>query len=369
MTLIKFDQSCNPAGNRTQMVHFDGVSTETISYDYNDFNQITNHTGVYGIIHDDNGNMDHIDLGADLQYYHHNRENRLVSSEGPGGTVDYDYDASGRLLTRTDNSGNKEKYYYDGINTLLVKEKLSGGSWRTKRIYILKQAPIGQILAERENTAWSGSTPTAHTDNWYHYDLLGNVTARTDAAGQVTDLYDMEAFGDVLIGSQDGAHLTTKRNEVNPFQTFFFKRWYAPRLGRWLESEREKQDGLNGYLFVRNQPTALIDTNGQQSHRPPPGEDEQTQDLACHQMCNELFHTLAEQEWCYEMCTGNDPGPAPEPVPVPPPQPTPRPHYYMKAAKAGAAVGAGYCVYRIIRFLPSLYPPLWWSLPENFLAL
>jgi hypothetical protein len=37
------------------------------------------------------------------------------------------------------------------------------------------------------------------------------------------------------------------------------------------------------------------------------------------------------------------------------------------AAATGAAVGVGYIIYRIVRFLPSLAPPLWWTIPENAL--
>ena|SRR5579872_6942752 len=35
------------------------------------------------------------------------------------------------------------------------------------------------------------------------------------------------------------------------------------------------------------------------------------------------------------------------------------------AAKTGAAIGAGYIAYRIIRMLPSLLPPLWETIPAN----
>ena len=32
---------------------------------------------------------------------------------------------------------------------------------------------------------------------------------------------------------------------------------------------------------------------------------------------------------------------------------------------AGAALGTGYLIYRGIRMLPSLFPPLWWTIPAN----
>jgi hypothetical protein len=34
-------------------------------------------------------------------------------------------------------------------------------------------------------------------------------------------------------------------------------------------------------------------------------------------------------------------------------------------AKAAATAGAGYIAYRCIRMLPSLAPPLWWTIPAN----
>jgi hypothetical protein len=35
------------------------------------------------------------------------------------------------------------------------------------------------------------------------------------------------------------------------------------------------------------------------------------------------------------------------------------------AAAAGSAGVIAYGAYRVIRFLPSLAPPLWWTIPEN----
>ncbi|MCH7343575.1 hypothetical protein LZ017_09315 [Pelomonas sp. CA6] len=34
-------------------------------------------------------------------------------------------------------------------------------------------------------------------------------------------------------------------------------------------------------------------------------------------------------------------------------------------AKTAAGVGAAYVAYRCIRMLPSLAPPLWWTIPAN----
>jgi hypothetical protein len=65
---------------------------------------------------------------------------------------------------------------------------------------------------------------------------------------------------------------------------------------------------------------------------------------------------------------GDPPPGAPELAsrPLPAPAPTRSSGEAARtAAEAGAAVGLGYVVYRILRMLPSLAPPLWWTIPEN----
>ncbi|MBV7298295.1 DUF4157 domain-containing protein [Enterovibrio sp. NIFS-20-8] len=79
------------------------------------------------------------------------------------------------------------------------------------------------------------------------------------------------------------------------------------------------------------------------------------------------------------------PTPTPVPVPRPAPRPAPRPvepqsepwempelpempdlRPAVKPVVAGAAaVGLGYLIYRGVRMLPSLAPPLWWTIPGN----
>jgi hypothetical protein len=61
---------------------------------------------------------------------------------------------------------------------------------------------------------------------------------------------------------------------------------------------------------------------------------------------------------------------ATRPVPEADPKPVATPPVDAKrvaeaAAGTGAAVGAGYVIYRIIRMIPSLFPPLWPTIPEN----
>ena len=55
---------------------------------------------------------------------------------------------------------------------------------------------------------------------------------------------------------------------------------------------------------------------------------------------------------------------ASQPLPSPTPS-TVDPSTAKAVVATGGAVGLGYGIYRAIRFLPSLAPPLWWTIPEN----
>jgi YD repeat-containing protein len=187
-TAYRYGYQYDAAGNRTQLAYYNGSTTATSTYGYSDFNQLTTRT-AYGYTipyqYDDNGSRSFNGLYPYLYYFAHDRADRLTThTAGPNATLQasYVYDAAARRILRTDASGNKLKFYFDGLSPVLVKEKPVGSStWRTKKVYALKPAGIGQIIAERENTAWNAQgQPTAWTAKIYSYDLLGNVVAVTD---------------------------------------------------------------------------------------------------------------------------------------------------------------------------------------------
>ena len=70
----------------------------------------------------------------------------------------------------------------------------------------------------------------------------------------------------------------------------------------------------------------------------------------------------------YEDNNCGDPPPDAEDLatrPVPAADPKPGNEAVKRTAEVGAAIGAGYIAYRVIRMIPSLFPPLWWTIPEN----
>src|SRR5690606_13603862 len=123
------------AGNRVLEDRYEGVNNTRTWYEHNAFNQCyltTSTTGMHWSYEFDlNGNQTTTSECGSINYAyarHHNRENRLVENRvgdiDSMNDADFVYDYTGRLLMKTGREGDKSKYYYDGINTLLMKEKL-----------------------------------------------------------------------------------------------------------------------------------------------------------------------------------------------------------------------------------------------------
>jgi hypothetical protein len=75
-------------------------------------------------------------------------------------------------------------------------------------------------------------------------------------------------------------------------------------------------------------------------------------------------------DWNSNNCSGGLPADAWDWATRPTPSPTPRPNPAVQRATQTVAEGVGtgvglYVAYRVVRMLPSLFPPLWWTIPEN----
>lgn len=260
------------------MEHFDGVSTGTTESHYNGADQLDLSCGPDDAVSDDiayeydsNGNMsaalDQAMYSGKL--YQHNRENRLVAvvdhQDGKGDSVlvSYGYDAFGRRITRTASDGTITRYYYAGLSTLLTKEKPAGGAWRTKQIYALKQDSVRQVIAERSHTMWNAlQQAIAWDDNWFQFDLGGNVVAITASDGAARSIHDMTAFGNVIEGERSGFHLGTKEYDVDANLYYFNARWYDCARGLFLSKTVMSPQQEQGYAFCNGSPTMRVDPTG-----------------------------------------------------------------------------------------------------------
>jgi len=148
-----------------------------------------------------------------------------------------------------------EHYIYDGQNVLEETDEFGA----LQASYTYEPEEYGELISQHRD----GKT------SYYHYDALGSTRQLTDETETVTDSYTYNAWGETI--QQTG---TT----TNPFrwignvgyywdeetQDYYVRaRYYQPTIGRWMCIDPIGfVDGMNMYLYVKNQPQLSIDPSG-----------------------------------------------------------------------------------------------------------
>jgi len=257
--LYEYQYQFDNAGNRTQMKYFDGSTTATTTYHYNDLNQmwLRCKTYDYYYTYDDNGNLtiEDYEAGGYQREFTWNEDNRLkyVDNVVDSKEVEYTYDPLGRRIMRKDVDNNTYTYYYyDGLTVLAEKKKVGAGNPTWDKLFTVAGGAIGNIL--RSNL------------NYYHYDAMGNLVFISDFDGTPSQSFEQEAYGNVKSGSQSGYHLTTKEYDSIGELYYFNRRWYDPQIGRFISKDIIFNiNEINLYVFCLNNPISLMDVKGSNS--------------------------------------------------------------------------------------------------------
>ena len=314
-SLVDFDYAYDPIGNRDSS---DVDDSNMVYYCDNAVNQYDKtssagdcSTTLEDFAYDDDGNMT-----ADGAYtYVYDGENRLIAahptSPGAGSRkLVFAYDYIGRRVRKqvfdydTQASdweatpATDQRFVYDGWNVALVLDGTAGNAVTRKYTWGLDLSQslhgaggVGGLLAAVETGGANQGT------YWFLYDGNGNVGQVLDATDtepasdmRITAHYEYDPYGNPikidndlreLDGSVDTAdagyatanplRFSTKwlddeidyPGTANDGLYYYGHRYYAPRLGRWLNRDPiGERGGLNLYGFVGNRPTEVIDALG-----------------------------------------------------------------------------------------------------------
>ncbi len=208
--------SYNPLGEATQFLNARG---DAIGYTYNAQGLVTQETFAngtsYSYAYDDRGNLtsatdaqhrvttfvyggdpsnpNNPDLlteveypdGTFLKFSYYAGGQRKQSVDQTGFTVNYTYDAAGRLSELTDGSGNLiVQYTYDAAGNLSQKDMGNG----TRTVYTYDAA--GNTLSI---TNYAPDHVTVNSFDNYTYDAVGNVLTDTNQDGAWTYTYDADS--------------------------------------------------------------------------------------------------------------------------------------------------------------------------------
>ncbi|MEX0274908.1 MAG: RHS repeat domain-containing protein, partial [Flavobacteriaceae bacterium] len=195
----------------------------------------------------------------------------------------YVYDASGQRIRKV-----KETYDASG-NLLWIDEKIYLGGIEIKRIYQGNaQTPrehrsTVHVMDDTKRIAlvhyWEASHDTSITTRSHkiHYQLgnhLGSASLELDDRGQLISYEEYFPFGGTAYTSgeslaevkQKEYRYTGKERDDATGLYYYGARYYVPWLGRWLNPDPAGTvDGLNLFLYVRNNPLTFIDPTGRET--------------------------------------------------------------------------------------------------------
>lgn len=239
----------DPYGNR---IAANGKRAEV-----NSLNQVTKADGIE-YVYDACGRLICEKNGAQTILYSYDPLDRLIAVEQDGQTTFYTYDYAHRRLTKEVN-GVKTFYLYQGQNE--IGEQDEKGNWLSLRVLGLGLGgEVGAAVAiELEGVVYV----PIHTSR-------GSVALLLDLEGELYESYHYAAFGETHPSfTKNPWRYCSKRVDPETGFQFFGRRYYVPRLARWLTPDPlEEEGGANLYAFANNNPLLHIDLYGLAPERP-----------------------------------------------------------------------------------------------------
>jgi len=192
--------------------------------------EVTENTGTIGVSYDDRGFLKHIEYPSghwfDFDYNDAAQRTQRVGDDGY--TLNYHYDAAGRLERLVDGEGTELiRYEYDGAGRLSAEYKGNG----TYTVYAYDDA--GQL----ETMVNYAPGDTEQSFFHYTYDDNGNRTSMTtldgtttyeyDAIGQLVRvnypgggslIYEYDAAGNRVVVTEDGSSTAYTTNKMNQYE-------------------------------------------------------------------------------------------------------------------------------------------------------